>query len=459
MSARSVLPLLAVLTFGCALTPDYERPELDLPQAWLDGSPAGDSVANLPWWDLFGDPRLRELTEITLTENKDLAVALGRIAEQRAQVTATRANQFPFIDLMGGAGRGRSSQQVSPGAATRDSFDFSAGLSFDLDVWRKFDRATEASRADLLATEAAYRDVTISLVASVATTYFSLRDLDRRLAISERTVEGRRESLEIVDARFQRGLEAQLDVNQAEVQLAIAEAAVASFERAVAQTQNALRLLLGRNPGTIERGRGLSEQLLLPEVPAGLPYELLQRRPDVVEAEERLIAETARIGVAEANRYPSFRLTASFGTASTTLSQLGFNEAKAWSLASAVLAPVFNSGKLKALAKAQRAKADQAARRYEATLLTAFREVEDALVGVRTFRAEHGARLRQVEAARKAATLSRARYDGGVVSYLEVLDSDRTLFEAELQESLTQQQALAAVVELYRALGGGWTTP
>ncbi len=459
MSARSVLPLLALLTFGCALTPDYERPELDLPQAWLDGSPAGDSVANLPWWDLFGDPRLRELTEIALAENKDLAVALGRIAEQRAQVTATRANQFPFIDLMGGAGRGRSSQQVSPGAATRDSFDFSAGLSFDLDVWRKFDRATEASRADLLATEAAYRDVTISLVASVATTYFSLRDLDRRLAISERTVEGRRESLEIVDARFQRGLEAQLDVNQAEVQLAIAEAAVASFDRAVAQTQNALRLLLGRNPGTIERGMGLSEQLLLPEVPAGLPYELLQRRPDVVEAEERLIAETARIGVAEANRYPSFRLTASFGTASTTLSQLGFNEAKAWSLASAVLAPVFNSGKLKALAKAQRAKADQAARRYEATLLTAFREVEDALVGVRTFRAEHGARLRQVEAARKAATLSRARYDGGVVSYLEVLDSDRTLFEAELQESLTQQQALAAVVELYRALGGGWTTP
>lgn len=459
MSARSVLPLLALLTFGCALTPDYERPELDLPQAWLDGSPAGDSVANLPWWDLFGDPRLRELTEIALAENKDLAVALGRIAEQRAQVTATRANQFPFIDLMGGVGRGRSSQQVTPGAATRDSFDFSAGLSFDLDVWRKFDRATEASRADLLATEAAYRDVTISLVASVATTYFSLRDLDRRLAISERTVEGRRESLEIVDARFQRGLEAQLDVNQAEVQLAIAEAAVASFDRAVAQTQNALRLLLGRNPGTIERGRGLSEQLLLPEVPAGLPYELLQRRPDVVEAEERLIAETARIGVAEANRYPSFRLTASFGTASTTLSQLGFNEAKAWSLASAVLAPVFNSGKLKALAKAQRAKADQAARRYEAALLTAFREVEDALVGVRTFRAEHGARLRQVEAARKAATLSRARYDGGVVSYLEVLDSDRTLFEAELQESLTQQQALAAVVELYRALGGGWTTP
>ena len=352
-----------------------------------------------------------------------------------------------------------ASDVLVPGATTRDNFQVAGDLSFEIDLWRKLSRATEASRADLLSTEATHRNVTISLVAEVASSYFLLRDLDARLAIAERTAEGRSGSLEIIRARFEKGTVSELDVNQAEIELAIAEAAMASFERAVAQTEHALRILMGRNPGPIPRGLSLEEQALPPEVPAGLPSELLQRRPDVVAAEERLAAETARIGVAEALRYPSFTLTGTLGLISDELSELNSGEAKAWNAAGGIFQPLFNSGRLKAQAQAQRARTEQVLEDYEATIQQAFREVEDALVGVRTFRAEHAARSRQVAASRNAARLSRARYDGGVVDYLEVLDTERTLFSSELDESAARQQALAAVVQLYKALGGGWTPP
>jgi multidrug efflux system outer membrane protein len=454
---RSAICLVTLLAIGCALTPDYERPELDVPGGWVQPAPAGDSIANLPWWELFRDRMLRTHIENALAENKDLAISLARIREAREAVTITRADQFPFLDVFASAGRGRQSRVIVPGAATRDNYRVAGDLSFEIDLWRKFSRATEASRADLLSTEAAHRNVTISLVAEVATGYFLLRDLDARLAISERTVEGRRGSLEIIRARFEKGIVSELDVNQAEIELAIAEAAVASFERAVAQTEHGLRILLGRNPGPIPRGLSLEAQALPPEVPAGLPSELLQRRPDVVAAEERLAAETARIGVAEALRYPSFTLTGTLGLISDELSELNSGEAKAWDAAAGIFQPLFNSGRLKAQAQAQRARTEQALKDYEATLQQAFREVEDALVSVRTYRAEHAARRRQVTAARQAARLSRARYDGGVVDYLEVLDTERTLFNSELDESATLQQALASVVQLYKALGGGWT--
>lgn len=457
--ARACICLATFLVAGCSLTPDYERPELDVPDGWVQPAPAGESIANLPWWELFQDDALRTHIETALAENKDLAASLARIQEAREAVTITRADQLPLLDVFTGAGRGRPSRVLVPGAATRDNFQVGAGLSFEIDLWRKLARATEASRADLLSTEAAHRNVTISLVAEVASSYFLLRDVDARLTIAERTAESRRGSLEIIRARFEKGTIPELDVNQAEIELAIAEAAVASFERAVAQTEYALRILMGRNPGPVPRGLSLEEQVLPPEVPAGLPSQLLQRRPDVVAAEERLAAETARIGVAEALRYPSFTLTGSLGFASDELSELNSGEAKAWNAAAGIFQPLFNSGKLKAEAQAQRARTEQVLKDYEATLQQAFREVEDALVSVRTFRAEHAARRRQVTAARRAGRLSRARYDGGVVDYLEVLDTERSLFSSELDESATRQQALSAVVQLYKALGGGWTPP
>jgi multidrug efflux system outer membrane protein len=447
-----------VAVAGCTLTPDYERPPLDVPQEYVEPALAGESIANLDWWELFRDEQLQELIRVSLEENKDLGAALARIFEARYQLTVVRAEQFPFLDVFGGAGRGKASQFVLPGGNTRDTYSGSAGLSFELDLWGEFSRGTEASEADLLGTEAAYRNVTISLVANVASFYLLLRDLDERLAISRRTVAGRRGSLDIIQARFDKGTVPELDVNQAQIELAIAEAAAAGFERQIVQTENALRILLGRNPGPIARGLRLDQQVFPPEVPPGLPSELLQRRPDVVAAEEQLIRETALVGVAEALRYPSISLTGSLGAVSNELADLDTGDASTWNIGADIFAPIFNSGQLKAQAEAQRARTEQALLNYEAVLQQAFREVEDALVSVRTLREEHAARQRQAVAARNAARLSRARYDGGVVDYLEVLDSERSLFASELDESATLQQVLNAIVQLYKALGGGWTT-
>ncbi len=448
---------LALVVAGCALTPDYERPDLDIPAEYVEPRPSGESIANLDWWELFQDEQLQELVRIALAENKDLGSALARISEARSQVTVVRANQFPFLDIFGFGGRGKASEIVIPGASTRDNFEVAADLSFELDLWKRLSRATEAAKADLLATEAAYRNVTISLVANVASFYLLLRDLDGRLAISERTVAGRRDSLRIIQARFEQGTLPELDVNQAQIELAVAEVAVASFERQVVQTNNALRTLLGRNPGPVPRGLALAQQVFPPEVPPGLPSELLRRRPDVVAAEEQLIAETALVGVAEALRYPSIRLTGSLGAISDELSDLDSDRAETWNIGGDFLSPIFNSGQLKAQSDAQRSRTEQALREYEATLQLAFQDVEDALVALRTLRQEHAARLRQVVAARNAARLSRARYDGGVVDYLEVLDSERSLFASELDQSATLQRSLNAVVRLYKALGGGWS--
>lgn len=446
--------LLWLFCAGCALTPDYERPELDLPTDWQVAPPSPESIANLSWWELYDDPELRRLIEVALAENQDLATSLARIDEARYQLTFVRADQFPFIDAFGSAGRGRT---PGPAGGTHNNFAIGAEISFEVDLWRKFSRATEGARADLMTTEAAYRGVTISLIANVASTYFLLLDLDQSYQISVRTAETRRNSLEIIRARFDEGTVPELDVNQAEIELSGAEASIAAFERAVIQTQNALRILLGRYPGPIARGLALDAQRLPPEVPAGLPSELLQRRPDVVAAEQQLVAETAGIGVAEAFRYPSIGLTGSLGAIADELSDLNTHEAKAWNLAAGIFQPIFNSGQLKAQAMAQRARAEQALLQYEKTVRQAFREVEDALVAVRTFRLEHAARARQVRAARNATRLSQARYEAGVVDYLEVLDSERTRFNSELDESAIRRQALNAVVGLYKALGGGWT--
>ena len=448
---------LALAVAGCALTPDYERPDLDIPAEYVEPRPSGESIANLDWWELFQDEQLQELVRIALAENKDLGSALARISEARSQVTVVRANQYPFLDIFGFGGRGKASEIVIPGASTRDNFEVAADLSFEIDLWKRLSRATEAAKADLLATEAAYRNVTISLVANVASFYLLLRDLDARLAISQRTVAGRSDSLRIIQARFEQGTLPELDVNQAQIELAVAEVAVASFERRVAQTNNALRTLLGRNPGPVPRGLALAQQVFPPEVPPGLPSELLRRRPDVVAAEEQLIAETALVGVAEALRYPSIRLTGSLGAISDELSDLDSDRAETWNIGGDLFSPIFNSGQLKAQSDAQRSRTEQALREYEATLQLAFQDVEDALVALRTLRQEHAARLRQVVAARNAARLSRARYDGGVVDYLEVLDSERSLFASELDQSATLQRSLNAVVRLYKALGGGWS--
>ena len=449
---RLVTTIVGLALAGCALTPDYEPPAIEPPPDWRERAPDGASVANLDWWALYRDPALQALVEAALDRNRDLRIAMSRMEEAGHRLHFTMADQYPFIDGFFSSQRG----PLLPGGRTRNAFGVGATLSFEVDLWRRFMRATEGARADLLSSEASYRAVTIALVANVARGYFLLRDLDARLAISRSTVTGRQESLRIIAARFDRGTVAELDVNQAQIQLAIAEAAVASFERQVVQTENALRVLLGAFPGPIPRGAALAEQSLPPDVPAGLPSELLARRPDVVAAERTLAAETARVGVTEALRYPALTLTGSISTIGDDLTDLDTNEAKLWSIAANAFQPIFNSGQLRANALQQHERAEQALHGYVATLLTAFREVEDALVGVRTLRVEHAARARQVVATRNAARLSRARYDAGVVDYLEVLETERDLFDSELAESSARRAAFDAVVDLYAALGGGW---
>jgi multidrug efflux system outer membrane protein len=442
---------------ACALTPDYERPELDVPADYVETDPAGESIANMGWWDLFQDEQLELLVKTALEENKDRAVALSRILAARENVTFVRANQFPFFDLSGSLGRGQRSRELFPGADTDNRYSVFGDAAFQVDLWGQLSRATEAARADLLATEAAYRNVTITLVSDVAGFYLLLRDLDERLNIAERTLETRLDSLKIIQARFDKGTVPELDVNQAEIEVAVAETAIANFQRQIVQTENALRILLGRNPGPVDRGDALVDQVFPQVVPAGLPSELLQNRPDVVQAEARLVADTALIGVAEALRYPSIFLTGSLGFESTDLSDLNSSDARSWDIGANIFAPIFNSGQLKAQAEAAREQAEQSLLVYEQTLQQAFREVEDALVAIRTYKEEHRAQTRRVIAARNAARLSRARYDGGIVDYLEVLDTERTKFEAELAQSQTLQFYFNSIVQLYKALGGGWS--
>ena len=445
-----------VLIPACTLGPDYERPELEIPIEYRESKVSGESIANIEWWNLFQDRQLQTLIETSLEENKDLRIALARIEEAYAAVTIVRSDQFPILDAAGNVGRGKQSEETFPGSETDDNYFGGLDLFFEIDFWGKLGRATEAQRAELLATEAAYRNVTIVLVSNVANTYFLLRDLDEQLIISKRTLTTRLDNLRIIQARFDKGIAAELDVNQAQIEVAIAEVSVSSLQRRIVQTENALKILLGRNPGPVTRGLSLDKQMFPPSIPTGLPSELLQRRPDLIEAEEQLHAQTARIGVAQALRYPSFTLTGNLGYESTELSDLNSSNARTWNLFGNIFQPIFNSGKLKAQVDVEIARTEQAMLFYEQTLQQSLREVEDALVAIRTFNQEHVARAKQVMAARNAAKLSRARYDGGFVDYLEVLDTERTLFNAELAESDALQQYLNSIVQLYRALGGGW---
>ncbi len=450
---------LVVLLGGCTLGPDYERPDIDIPASYIQPAEHGESFANMPWWELLQDPQLQALIRTALKENKDLGIAVARIEEFRAVLGVTRSDQFPTVDLVARGNRyeySDNSNTGSPVSGTQENYRLSADVFFEVDLFGRLRRATEAARAQLLATEEARRSVTISLVANVASTYMLLRDLDAQLEIARRTEKLRGESLDIIQARFNKGIVSQLDVNQAQIELAIASVAIAAAERNVAQTEHLLSILLGRNPGRIVRGLALKQQVVPPAIPAGLPSELLQRRPDVLSSEARLAAQTARIGVAEASRWPSLILTGSLGYESIELSDLTANGSDFWGVGVDFLAPIFNAGRNRSRVEAERARTEQALLTYQQTVQRAFSEVEDALVAVRTYRDEHAARQRQVDAANNAARLSRARYNGGVTSYLEVLVTEQSQFSAELAESQTLRLYLNAIIELYKALGGGW---
>ena len=456
MKARLATIAIAVLLASCLVGPDYEQPDIETPEQFRQRISTGASISNMPWWQLFEDAQLERLIIIALEESKDLAIATARLDETRARLGFVRADQFPRLDGVADASRGNQLAQFLPGVGIQNNYVLAAELSFEVDLFGRLRRSTEAAQAELLASENARITVLISLIADVAGTYFLLRDLDERHEIAARTLKTRRKSTQLVRARFDKGTVPKIDVNQAEIQEAQAAVQLAVFERQVIRTENLLNILLGRNPGPVVRGASIEDQVMLPEVPAGLPSELLERRPDVRAAEQLLAAQTARIGVAEALRFPSLSLTATAGYASTELSQLTDSNLAIWNIGANFFAPLFNAGQNKRRVEIEIARTEQLLNEYELTVLQAFREVEDALASIRTLRDESAARELQVRAARSAAFLSQARYFGGVTSYLEVLDTERSLFRTELAASAVRRAQLVAVVDLYKALGGGW---
>ena len=451
----TVILLITVLS-GCMVGPKYQKPVVQTPGHFnYYDTIRQDSALNLEWWTLFQDPQLDTLIRIALSENRDVRLAAARIEEARAAVGYNRADMWPVIGYEANIQGGNLNPVLSSGSTANHNTYYAAPfLSWEIDFWGKYRSATEAARANLLATEYGYRSVMISLIAGVTSTYYQLLDFDNQLAISRQTLESRKESTRIVRERFIKGIVPEIDLNQAEIQENIAAAYIPQYERAVAQTEHALSILLGKMPGAIVRGLDLNSQPMPPEIPPGVPSELLTRRPDILYSEQALVAQNAYIGVAQAVRLPSFNLTGLFGAASP---ELTFSAASAaWSVSGGILGPIFNFNKNKRRVEIERQRYQQVLMDYDQTVLEAFREVEDGLISVSTYRTELEAVNKQRAAAQNAAVLSRSRYDGGVTSYLEVLDSERTLFNTELNASQTLRELLSSYVNLYKVLGGGW---
>lgn len=449
--------LLALALTSCMVGPKLEKPVVDTAEQFRFDSIANDSMINLSWWKLLNEPELDTLIYVALEHNQDILIAMSRIEQAYAVLGVSKADLYPQFgyDISGSYG---DPSTAGAGSGAGGMVNITPNVYWELDFWGKVRRSNQAARAEIAASEEALRLVQVGIITAVADGYFRLLDYDQRLEISRRTWETRKESLWIIQQRFDKGVVPEIDLNQAQQQEAIAATAIPVYERAVAQTENYLSVLLGQNPRKLERGL-LDEQVISPEIPVGLPSELLQRRPDLIQAEQQFYAETARIGVMQAMRFPSFSITGAAGVASSDLSSLFSSDALMYSVGGSILGPIFNWGKNKRRVDIQKETARQALLTYEQAVLNAFREVDDALIEVDTYGREVKSRERQKQAAIHAAMLSRARYDGGQTAYLEVLDTERSMFNAELESSAVKGALLSSYLFLYKALGGGWITP
>ena len=457
--------LLAGALAGCTVGPDYKRPGVEAPPAWRYAAETSGSLADLGWWEVFQDAVLQGYIRTALEENKDLQVAVARVAEARAQLGVTRAAQFPEVNGSASYANQRFSQQSFPFNALdplsnlnpqQDFYRTGLDLTFELDLWGRLRRATEAARADLFASEENRQTIRTTLISDVAQSYFDLLELDHEAQIDRRTLELRRSSLDLVRKRYESGLTALLDVRRAEQELALAAAAVPEVERRVVQTENRLSILLGRNPGPIARGTLLESQRMPPAVPAGLPSDLLERRPDVRQAEGHLVAANAHIGEAKAAFFPRISLTGMFGLESASLSDLFTGPARVWQVGPTLTMPIFNANRIASNYHATEAREQQALIQYQQTIQQAFREVEDALIFHQKVRDIWIQRDLRVTAAAQALGLANLRYTNGLSGYLDVLDAERQLLAAQIELALTTRDRLTAVVQVYKALGGGW---
>jgi outer membrane protein, multidrug efflux system len=454
-----ILAVFSLLLLACAMGPDYSRPNIATSDSFRMAEEPKDlpSLANMPWWELYRDEELQRLIRIALEENKDLKQTIAGIEEFQARLSTTRMDFAPQLSATGSVPLARTGGVRFPGFASPFNYYVQGTLSWELDIWGRIRRANEAGLADLLAREENRRAVTLQIVGGVAQAYFDLRRFDRQMEIAMGTLSAWEESVRIGQARLRQGLINKLDVDQFEAERENAAARIAELKRLMIQKENELSVLLGRNPGQIARGRALTEQIMPPVVPAGLPSELLQRRPDVAQAEQQLVAATARIGMAKAERFPKLSLTGFLGVASPTLTNFVSPETNFGVLAPMLTGPLLNAQTLGFQQRAVEAQAKQAVAQYEQTILVAFREVEDALIGVSTAREQAAAQERQVNSLRSALHLANLRYKGGLANYLDVLIAQRSLFVTELALADTHRLHLTSVVQLYKALGGGWS--
>ena len=436
--------------------PNFEEPVVDNPGSYRTQVTQIKDLADLKWWEMFDDPLLVSLLTTALENNRDIKIAVSRIAQSRAALGFTEVDGYPRLDVEAAISRGNFTG-VGKSPTTSTNAYIAAPLSWEIDFWGKFSRATDAARADLIASRYGLKTVQLTLVSGVVSSYYELLDFHRRLDISINTLKSRIDSLTIIQHRFDKGIISELDVNQAQIQKEIAAAAIPLYQRSISKAENSLSILMGRLPGAIKTLYDISMQAPPPDIPVGMPANIIERRPDITQAKFLLRAQTENIGIAEALRWPAISLTGTLGVASTELDSItvdgGF-----WSVGGQLLGPVFNFGQNKRRVEIEEAITQQFLFQFENIVLTAFREVEDALVEIETYRNELAAIDRQLKAARNANGLSKERYDKGVSSYLEVLDTERTLFSTDLQQSETHQLYLNAYVNLYKALGGGWVT-
>ncbi len=463
---KKLLPFLAAivasgLVAACKVGPNYHRPVVQTPTAFRDLSEntqvqaQAASYADLPWWQVFQDPQLQELVRTALKQNYDLQLAAERINAARAQVAVTRSALFPQVQ-----GNGDFSGGKEHNFQTKTNFlTLTADAAFQLDFFGRLRRATEASRAELLATEDARQTVILTLVSDVASDYFALLQLDLQLQITRETVKTQEDSVKLTNLRVEHGVATKLDVLQAQQVLDSANAQIPDLERRIAQEENAISILLGNYPQAVPRGRPLVEQPLPPEVPPGLPSTLIERRPDIREAEQVLVAANAEIGVAKAQFFPQISLNGSGGESfgrSSAFSSLMSSQVGIWSYGAQVSQPVFTGGALRGNLRFAKSQQQQALISYRQTIQRAFGDVSDALIGYEKF---HQVRVRQedtVKDLQESVRLSNLRYKGGTTTYLEVLDGQRSLFSAELTLAEARGTEYQSLVQLYRTLGGGW---
>ena len=465
MRTQPILPVLLVIlgfAYGCAVGPNYKRPAVNVPPTYRGLTPEeaaksdARSLADEKWWEVFQDEQLKELVKTALQQNYDVRIAATRILQAQAQLGITRADQFPTVAGGVTGANLRNPQTKFLRAYETSATQVSGNLAWDLDFWGKYRRATEAARADLAASEWARREVITALIANLAGAYFQLRALDLQLEISQRTLTSRQDSLRLTRLLADGGSTSMLDVRQAEQLVFTAASEVPTLEQQIEQEENFISTLLGNNPAPVPRGRKLTEQEHPPVVPAGLPSSLLERRPDVRQAEEQLISANAQIGVARAAYFPQISLTAMAGYQSSALTSLFTGPAGLWNFGGTLAQPIFTAGKLRSNVRLTEARQQEFLLSYEQTIQGAFRDVSDSLIAYRKTQEFRQQEELLVASAEDAARLSHMRYSGGVTSYLEVLTNETNYFSAELGLVQAQLNERLTLVQLYRALGGGW---